>query len=74
MLLFLLVATALTWMHFAIMRMEKKRVPALAGPRDLPELEVLGKPAPGESGESKARRPAEAFARGAVGSAQPAQS
>jgi NNP family nitrate/nitrite transporter-like MFS transporter len=46
MLLFALVATALAWMHFAIQRMEKKRVPALAGPRDLPELEVLGKPAP----------------------------
>ncbi len=44
MLLFLLVATALAWMHFAILRIEKKRVPALAGPRDLPELEVLGKP------------------------------
>ena len=32
MLLFLLVATALTWMHFAILRMEKKQTPALAGP------------------------------------------
>lgn len=74
MLLFLLVATALIWMHFAIMRMEKKQVPALRGPHDLPELEVLGKPAPGETGEFKPRRPGEAPAPGAVGSAQPAHS
>jgi NNP family nitrate/nitrite transporter-like MFS transporter len=56
MLLFALVATALTWMHFAIQRMEKKRVPALAGPRDLPELEVLGKPVP-VAADAKARHP-----------------
>jgi NNP family nitrate/nitrite transporter-like MFS transporter len=56
MLLFLLVATALVWMHFAIQRMEKKRVPALAGPHDLPELEVLGKPVP-IAAEAKARHP-----------------
>ncbi len=75
MLLFVLVATALTWMHFAIIRMEKKRVPTLAGPRDLPELEVLGKPAPGENGAKKSLRPAaEAPAPGNVGSAQPAHS
>lgn len=59
-------------MHFAIIRMEKKRVPSLAGPRDLPELEVLGKPAPGEAGERKASRPAEAPALRAA--AQPAHS
>ena len=35
MLLFVLVATALVWMHFAIRRMEQARTPAL---RDLPEL------------------------------------
>ena len=35
MLLFVLVAGALTWMHFAIRRMERARTPAL---RDLPEL------------------------------------
>ena len=56
MLLFLLVALALTWMHFAILRMEKKQAPALAGPRDLPELEVLGKPVP-MAAEAKARHP-----------------
>ena len=71
MLLFLLVAMALTWMHFAILRMEKKQVPSLRGPRDLPEFEVLGKPAPGESGEQK-RRPSGALAPGAVGATQPA--
>ena len=38
MLLFALVATALVWMHFAILRMEKRAIPALRGPKDLPEL------------------------------------
>ncbi|MGE0726350.1 MAG: MFS transporter, partial [Alphaproteobacteria bacterium] len=46
MLLFVLVAVALTWMHFAILRMEARRTPALAGPRDLPELAEGGAPAP----------------------------
>jgi NNP family nitrate/nitrite transporter-like MFS transporter len=45
MLLFLLVATALTWMHFAILRMERRQVPALARPQDLPELAEGGAPA-----------------------------
>ncbi|MBL8665634.1 MAG: MFS transporter, partial [Candidatus Odyssella sp.] len=67
MLLFLLVATALTWMHFAIIRMEKKRVPSLAGPRDLPELEVLGKPA-------AVAGPAQRPGAGSMGSTQPAHS
>ncbi len=49
MLLFVLVATALVWMHFAILRMERREAPALAGPKDLPELAVLGAPAPGDS-------------------------
>ena len=74
MLLFLLVATALTWMHFAIMRMEKKQTPALAGPRDLPELEVLGKPAPIAGAKSRhpheTHQPAHVRAAGA----QPAHS
>ena len=38
MLLFVLVAIALTWMHFAIMLMEKRMVPELRGPKYLPEL------------------------------------
>lgn len=38
MLLFALVATALIWMHFAIIRMEKRRSPELGEPQYLPEL------------------------------------
>jgi len=45
MLLFALVAIALTWMHFAIRRMETREHPGLALPKDLPELAQLGKPA-----------------------------
>jgi NNP family nitrate/nitrite transporter-like MFS transporter len=45
MLLFILVAIALTWMHFAILRMERRKHPALRGPQDLPELAEGGKPA-----------------------------
>lgn len=45
MLLFILVATALTWMHFAIIRMERRKHPALRGPQDLPELAEGGAPA-----------------------------
>jgi NNP family nitrate/nitrite transporter-like MFS transporter len=41
MLLFLIVAVSLLWMHGAIRRMELREVPALRGPRDLPELEAL---------------------------------
>ena len=43
-------------------------MPALRGPRDLPELEVLGKPAPVADGREKVRNPA------ALGPAQPAHS
>ena len=39
MLLFALVATALTWMHFAIRMMERRKMPELRGPKYLPELE-----------------------------------
>ena len=38
MLLFVLVAIALVWMHFAIRLMERRQVPALRGPKDFPEL------------------------------------
>jgi len=47
--------------------MEKRQVPALRGPRDLPELEVLGKPA---AVAGKAQRPQAA----ALGGTQPAHS
>jgi NNP family nitrate/nitrite transporter-like MFS transporter len=39
MLLFALVAMALTWMHFAIRRLERQKIPELRGPKYLPELE-----------------------------------
>ena len=38
MLLFVLVAIALTWMHFTILRVERKQLPELRGPKYLPEL------------------------------------
>jgi NNP family nitrate/nitrite transporter-like MFS transporter len=38
MLLFILVAIALTWMHFAIRMMEQRKHPDLAKPAYLPEL------------------------------------
>ncbi|MBW8268872.1 NarK/NasA family nitrate transporter [Caldovatus sp. SYSU G05006] len=41
MLLFVIAAVSLVWMHIAIRRMELREVPALAAPRDLPELEAL---------------------------------
>ena len=43
MLLFVLVSTALTWMHFAIRRMERKKHPSLREPAYLPELGELKK-------------------------------
>ncbi|MBI3452516.1 MAG: MFS transporter [Rhodospirillales bacterium] len=39
MLLFLIAGTNLAWMHFAIRRMERRTIPALAEPHFLPELE-----------------------------------
>jgi len=41
MLLFVLVLTALTWMHFAIRRMERRKHPTLRDPAYLPELGEL---------------------------------
>ena len=41
MLLTILIAVALIWMHFAIQRLERAEHPELAGPHDLPELEQL---------------------------------
>jgi NNP family nitrate/nitrite transporter-like MFS transporter len=42
MLLFLIVAVSLVWMHFSILYMEKRKIPALAGPKYLPEADILG--------------------------------
>ena len=53
MLLFALVATALIWMHFAILRMEKKALPELGKPKYLPEL---GHPDEAEFGQGSRRR------------------
>lgn len=44
MLLFLLVSTALLWMHFAILRMERKAAPELAELPELPEFEEFDGP------------------------------
>jgi NNP family nitrate/nitrite transporter-like MFS transporter len=41
MLLFLISAASLIWMHAAIRRMEKAQHPELRGPKDLPEAEAL---------------------------------
>lgn len=41
MLLTIIIGIALTWMHFAVQRLEKQRLPQLRGPRNLPELEGL---------------------------------
>lgn len=38
MLLFVLVSIALTWMHFAIRRMERRHFPEIKGETDLPEI------------------------------------
>lgn len=47
MLLFALVSTAMLWMHLAIRRMERRKLPQLRGLAQLPEMEGLGpKPAP----------------------------
>ncbi len=43
MLLFLLVAIALIWMHLAIINMEKQQHPELRGPKFFPELDVAPK-------------------------------
>ena len=42
MLLFLLVAGAMLWMHLAIIRMERRNIPALRQLPQLPEMEGLG--------------------------------
>ncbi len=41
MLLTVLIGIALTWMHFAIQRLEQSKHPEQHGPRDLPEMEDL---------------------------------
>lgn len=47
MLLFLLVAIALAWMHFAIRRMERRRFPQIGRETDLPEIIDASQPVAG---------------------------
>jgi NNP family nitrate/nitrite transporter-like MFS transporter len=42
MLLFALVAGAMAWMHLAVRRMERRKLPQLRGLPELPEMEGLG--------------------------------
>ena len=42
MLLFVIVSASLLWMHFSILYIEKRRIPELAGPKYLPEIDILG--------------------------------
>lgn len=51
MLLFALVAVALTWMHFAIQIADRKHIPALGVPKFLPELGI------GDGGASASQTP-----------------
>jgi len=55
MLLFLLVASALTWMHLAIRRMERARAPQLQGLPELPEMSGLH---PGPANDAATPAPA----------------
>jgi NNP family nitrate/nitrite transporter-like MFS transporter len=55
MLLFLIAAVSLLWMHLAILRMERREIPQLAGPQYLPESDVLGPVLPPRPGEPPAR-------------------
>lgn len=61
MVLFVLVAVSLTWMHFAIRRMERRRLPQLEreeGFRYLPEIQDLpGSARPPERGAASATQP-----------------
>jgi NNP family nitrate/nitrite transporter-like MFS transporter len=60
MLLFALVSGAMLWMHLAIRRMERRKVPALRQLPQLPEMEGLGverAPEPGAKSPAPAVRP-----------------
>jgi NNP family nitrate/nitrite transporter-like MFS transporter len=50
MLLFVLVSIALSWMHFAILRMERKHFPQIQGETDLPELITAAQDGAGQKG------------------------
>lgn len=50
MLLFLVAAVSLLWMHFAILTMQRRQIPQLAGPQYLPEADILGPVLPAAPG------------------------
>jgi NNP family nitrate/nitrite transporter-like MFS transporter len=54
MLLFVLVSIALSWMHFAILRMERKHFPQIRGETDLPELITAAQEGAGQKGAEPA--------------------
>jgi NNP family nitrate/nitrite transporter-like MFS transporter len=64
MLLFVMVSTAMLWMHLAIRRMERREMPELRQLPQLPEMEGLG--------EAPAGQPAPAR-QGGYGTAIPAE-
>jgi NNP family nitrate/nitrite transporter-like MFS transporter len=58
MLLFALVGTALLWMHFAILRMERARLPELETLPELPEMIELHPPGPRRAAPAAMRQDA----------------
>lgn len=60
MLLSFIAAGSLLWMHFAILYAERRRIPELAGPKYLPEEDILGPvlPAPRSKRAGRARHAA----------------
>jgi NNP family nitrate/nitrite transporter-like MFS transporter len=52
MLLFLTAAVSLAWMHFAILNMQRRQIPQLAGPQYLPESDMLGQVLPAQPGQA----------------------
>ena len=53
MLLFVVVAVSLLWMHAAIAHMERVRAPESRGPKDFPEIDMLGPVLPARDGEMR---------------------
>lgn len=53
MLLFVVVAVSLLWMHAAIAHMECVRAPESRGPKDFPEIDMLGPVLPARDGEMR---------------------
>ncbi|MBL9047219.1 MAG: NarK/NasA family nitrate transporter [Tabrizicola sp.] len=60
MLMFVIVAVSLVWMHLSIVYMERRKVPELAGPKYFPEGDILGPVLPAPPGEGTTPTPAAA--------------